>query len=103
MTVEIKVRHTRNAPPGPSSRPGRYADVNVVVKIPYRRLPCAGVEQEVIWMAVAIKVRHPYQTPALGEESGQRLLANERCCSCTISPCAPCWGCREDNPASRHC
>jgi hypothetical protein len=38
-----------------NGRPVRGSDVNVVVEIPYLRLPCAGVEQKVIWMTVAIK------------------------------------------------
>ena len=64
MTVEIKVRHTRNAPAGPSSGPERVADAHVIVKIPYRRVPRIGIEQQVIWMTIEIKVRHTYYIPA---------------------------------------
>ena len=41
-----------HAPAGRKSRSGRGGDVNVVVQIPYRRVPRIGIEQEVIWMTV---------------------------------------------------
>ena len=69
MTVEIKVRHTRHVPAGPSSGPERVADAHVIVKIPYRCVPRIGIEQEVIWMTVEIKVRHTRHAPA-GPSSG---------------------------------
>src|SRR2546423_5163519 len=49
---------------GPATRgsgAGRGADENVLIKIPYHRLPCNGIEQEVIWMAVAVKIGCPDQ------------------------------------------
>ena len=56
MTVVVKVRYTRYVPPGPSSGPERGEDAHVIVKIPYRRLPRAAVEQKIIWMTVVVKV-----------------------------------------------
>ena len=50
-----------HAPAGRRSGAGRSAAVNVVVKIPYYRLPCNRVEQEVIWFAVAVKIGCPDQ------------------------------------------
>ena len=64
ITIEIKVRHTRYVPPGPSRGPERVADAQVIVKIPYRRVPRAGVEQQVIWMTIEIEVRHTRYAPA---------------------------------------
>jgi hypothetical protein len=52
MTIEIKVRHTHYAPPGPRRRPERVADAHVIVKIPYRRVPRIEIDQEVIWMTI---------------------------------------------------
>ncbi len=44
MTVAIKIRHTRHAPARPQRRAERAANANVIVKIPYRRLPRTRIE-----------------------------------------------------------
>ena len=91
MTVEIKVRHTRHAPAGPSSGPERVADAHVIVKIPYRCVPRIGIEQQVIWMTVAIKVRHTRYAPA-GPRSGPERVADVNVVvQDTISPSAAYW------------
>ena len=64
-----------DAPASRKSRSGRGSDVNVVVQIPYRCLPRAWVEQQVIWMTVEIKVRHTYYVPP-GPSSGPEGVAD---------------------------
>ncbi len=66
-----------HAQPGPRRGPERVADERVIVKIPYRRPPRIGIEQEVIWMTVEIKVRHTRYTQA-GPRRGPERVADER-------------------------
>src|SRR5256885_3579239 len=51
------------------------SDGHVIVKIPYRRVPRIGIDQEVIWMTIAIKVRHTRYIPA-GPRSGPERVAD---------------------------
>src|SRR5438874_3202085 len=63
MAVAMKDARRDQFPTARKSRPGRGADENVLVEIPYRRLARNGIEQEVIWMTIAIKIGHPYHSP----------------------------------------
>src|SRR5438067_2093894 len=58
--------HSRrdHAPATRGSGPGRGAAEKVLIEIPYRRLPRTGIEQEVIWMTVAIKIGHAHHAIA---------------------------------------
>ena len=64
-----------HAPAGPGSGPERVADERVIVKIPYRCLPRAGIEQEVIWITVVVKVRDTRNVPP-GPSSGSKRGAD---------------------------
>src|SRR5438552_678802 len=55
-------RHDASAGRKSGTKQARASDV--VIEIPYRRLSRASIVKEVIWMAVAIKVRYPYHAPA---------------------------------------
>ena len=58
MAVAIKVRYFYHAPASRKSVAQHPPELNVVVKIPYRRLSRASIIKQVIRMAVAIKVRY---------------------------------------------
>src|SRR5436305_493644 len=56
MAVAVKISHAHCTIAGRKSRTVPGTDANVVVEIPYRRLPRGGIVKQVIWMAVVVKV-----------------------------------------------
>src|SRR5438094_316667 len=46
--------------------------MNVVIHIPNQCPPCCGVEEEVIWMSIQVKIRHGHHLPALQKSRPER-------------------------------
>ena len=62
MAIAIEIRRTSQSPTSRKSGAKRAADQNVVIQIPDRCLPCAGITEHPVRVAVAVKVSYCSRT-----------------------------------------
>ena len=56
MAVTIEIRHIDYIPANRQSWTERPARINIVVHVPYRRLPRAPVIEHEVWFVIVVKV-----------------------------------------------
>ena len=71
MSIQVKIRRGHHFSARQKSGPERGADKNVIIKIHYARLRCAGIVQEIIWVAAAVEFggRNQFPTAWCGSRS----------------------------------